>query len=1600
MKQKINRLLSLLLCCVMVLGMMPMTAFAAEITTGNATVTAPVGGQTPSFTAVSAEPDKYSVEFLRWIDVDAGQDIYQSFLTDPTSDYYNFKFEGAKKYKAVVRFTAVGDNTLSYDKTFTINGKETEWTGDKSKRTCMFIAESSATIPTIANQEVPVGTTVYIPWPEGAQLFQLYEVGNETVIKSATPTGSPEGMYTPAYATATSKTYYFQVSFADGWVKSNEFTIKWTNSAHTVTVTGGTANPSSATVGTEITLTPSAAPSGLVFDKWKVVSGGVTVTDNKFTMPDTAVEIKATYKVSIANQEVPVGTDVVIPWPEGATKFQLYEGSTMVSEGEKSGYPTGMHITAQSTAATKTYKFSVHFSDGWIDSNEFTVTWTNSAHTITVTGGTANPSSATVGTEITLTPSAAPSGLVFDKWKVVSGGVTVTDNKFTMPDTAVEIKATYKVSIANQEVPVGTDVVIPWPEGATKFQLYEGSTMVSEGEKSGYPTGMHITAQSTAATKTYKFSVHFSDGWIDSNEFTVTWKNATTYSATVADINISLPAGYGSSAIDALGEQRAIKITNTGTETLNIAVPTLSGTNADAFSIQSFGTSIVTVGSTNSNAYAVRPKTELEPGTYTATISCTDADGKLTVPVTATVTLTVGEHHFDTSTWEDNATHHWNPCTDTGCTAHGNEAMHNSDTVKNAKAATFDTDGYTGDKHCSFCDRQMETGTAIAAGKYIRESKATMTPASITADQCANDLVFASLETSKYTVALHSVYDMTDESLNTASGKYPTATKFVAGHQYRIVFKFTAVSPYAYDETHSTHCSTFTLNGAATNLAPFTSLAGSPNRMIELTAGASGITTYTVTINAGANMTLASGSANQSGLSGAMTDTVYTAADGYYFPTDYAVEAVNGISVTRNSYTQITVSGTPTANTAITLTQATAKTKEATPSAAFTADSENGGKLTGVDNTMKYSVNGGSNWLDIAGDNMAITSVTTANGVQVKKPATDANTKLDSDIQSIDVTKSATPTGVTGVACTTSANNDGKLQNVTAAMEYKKSDASNWTDCGGTEVTGLADGTYYVRVKATDTALASDYVEVTVAAYTATAHTHSWATAWSKNETHHWHECTGEGTCDVTENSGKNGYAAHTYDQETATADYKASDATCTAKATYYKSCICGAKGTETFASGEVNASNHTFGAWSDEVPATCKTTGTKGHKDCTGCNKHFDADGNEITDLTIPVDPANHTGTLGDWVKTDPDKHWKEYSCCHVKAEEATHTASDWITDTAATATTEGTKHKECTVCHRELEIGTIPATGYTITFDANDGTGIMADVTGVSGEYTLPANGFTAPAGKQFKAWSVGGVEKAAGDKITVTANTTVTAIWEPIPVTEYTITFNVNGGSGTIPSQTTSGQKLSSLPTATHSGSYSFAGWYTAASGGTQITTAHVFSANTTVYAHWTYTGGGGGSYYAPVVPDMPMLYRGCTGDAVKTLQDKLNALGYNSGNVDGIFGAKTYAAVTAFQKANSLGVDGIVGKLTWGKLYGISPAMPVETTTVVGRPMVSYGSRGDAVRKLQELLNALGYDCGSVDGIFGSKTKAAVLAFQKANGLGADGIVGPLTWAKLG
>ena len=82
-------------------------------------------------------------------------------------------------------------------------------------------------------------------------------------------------------------------------------------------------------------------------------------------------------------------------------------------------------------------------------------------------------------------------------------------------------------------------------------------------------------------------------------------------------------------------------------------------------------------------------------------------------------------------------------------------------------------------------------------------------------------------------------------------------------------------------------------------------------------------------------------------------------------------------------------------------------------------------------------------------------------------------------------------------------------------------------------------------------------------------------------------------------------------------------------------------------------------------------------------------------------------------------------------------------------------------------------------------------------------------------------------------------------------YTVTFDGNGGTPSVTSMTTIDQKLPELPTAIHSGRYSFDGWYTEKNGGTKITTATLFDKDTTVYAHWTYTGftgsGGGVTTY---------------------------------------------------------------------------------------------------------------------------------------------------------
>ena len=74
------------------------------------------------------------------------------------------------------------------------------------------------------------------------------------------------------------------------------------------------------------------------------------------------------------------------------------------------------------------------------------------------------------------------------------------------------------------------------------------------------------------------------------------------------------------------------------------------------------------------------------------------------------------------------------------------------------------------------------------------------------------------------------------------------------------------------------------------------------------------------------------------------------------------------------------------------------------------------------------------------------------------------------------------------------------------------------------------------------------------------------------------------------------------------------------------------------------------------------------------------------------------------------------------------------------------------------------------------------MTPVTDLTGEYTLPANEFTAPSGKQFKGWSLT-TDGAIVTKVDMTENRTVYAIWENIPVVTYTVSFAANGGTGTM-------------------------------------------------------------------------------------------------------------------------------------------------------------------------------------------------------------------------
>ena len=178
-------------------------------------------------------------------------------------------------------------------------------------------------------------------------------------------------------------------------------------------------------------------------------------------------------------------------------------------------------------------------------------------------------------------------------------------------------------------------------------------------------------------------------------------------------------------------------------------------------------------------------------------------------------------------------------------------------------------------------------------------------------------------------------------------------------------------------------------------------------------------------------------------------------------------------------------------------------------------------------------------------------------------------------------------------------------------------------------------------------------------------------------------------------------------------------------------------------------------------------------------------------------------------------------------------------------------------------------------VTLDLNGGKlGGSSDaiqiIVKTGSEFTAPASGgLTRPdgnTGRYFMWLGSNGKLYAPGDNVPAD----VTALTVQWTAPTYTVTLHANGGSVSPASMTTGADgKLASLPTPTRS-SYSFNGWYTEKNGGTKVTTDTVFSANTTVYAHWTYTGG----YYSPVYYTLTFETNG--GDKLSPVSGSYNAL----------------------------------------------------------------------------------------------------------------------------
>lgn len=136
--------------------------------------------------------------------------------------------------------------------------------------------------------------------------------------------------------------------------------------------------------------------------------------------------------------------------------------------------------------------------------------------------------------------------------------------------------------------------------------------------------------------------------------------------------------------------------------------------------------------------------------------------------------------------------------------------------------------------------------------------------------------------------------------------------------------------------------------------------------------------------------------------------------------------------------------------------------------------------------------------------------------------------------------------------------------------------------------------------------------------------------------------------------------------------------------------------------------------------------------------------------------------------------------------------------------------------------------------------------------------------------------------------------------------------------------------------------------------------------------------------------PQLQLGSQGKAVLELEQLLTKLQLYRHPAKGIFNQAVQFSVKLFQFRFFLSPDGIVGPLTWQALYTEAP---------VNMPVLRFGSSGQAVATVQEVLKMSQHYGGKIDGDFATLTEKAVRAFQKSFGIEADGIVNQETWTAL-